>query len=86
MIPGMTIGLEQRLRSQEWDGIQAGCVRHRRVAVWDPAPMWWHHGTDTCVYLLVAPAPVPRDKPWICGPYGEQGKPQSYPYTGRPSC
>jgi hypothetical protein len=70
--------LRMSKRNTEWDGIQAGCVVHRRVATWHPWPMWWHHGLDPCPYLLNAPAPLPRDKPWICGRYGELGKPQSY--------
>ena len=66
-------------RRQEWDGTRAGCVMHRKVVTWDPAPAWWHHGNDdTCPYLLSAPAPLPRDKPWIYGRYGQRGKPQSW--------
>lgn len=53
--------------------VRASCVAHRREVRWEPAPMWWHH-TDlrSCPFLLAAPSPIPRDKPFRSGRYGQQ--------------
>ena len=53
--------------------VRASCVAHHREVRWEPAPEWWRHSAvSTCCPLLSAPAPIPRDKPFRSGPYGEQ--------------
>lgn len=55
----------------ETSTVEASCLAHRRLVRWEPNPMWWYHpDLSTCVPLLKAPAPIPRDRPWRPRGYG----------------